>query len=69
MQTLTIWHGRATPARAVGRHQCRMLDFALRFPGWHTMAPDRTTRRAAAGLARRGCIEIAGDQFRFHRTI
>lgn len=40
----------------------------LRFPGWHSLAPDRTTRRAAAGLARRGCIEIAGDQFRFHRT-
>ena len=66
MTTLTIWTGRPQPVHAVGKHQCRLLDFAERFRGWHSYADDRTTRRAIAGLLRRGAIQVnEHGQFRF----
>jgi hypothetical protein len=65
MATLTIYHGAAKPIRAVGRNQCRLLAFAEKYPGWHTLATDRATVRAVTALQKRGCLEVIGDQFRF----
>ena len=64
MSTFTIYYGSVNPLRAVGRHQCRLLAFAEKYPGWHTFAQDKTTKRAVEGLVRRRCIEVSGDQFR-----
>jgi hypothetical protein len=62
---LTIWHGRATPLVAVGKHQVKALDFAFKYQGWHTFKTTcRSTVRAIQGLLRRGHIEVEGDQFR-----
>lgn len=61
----SIWYGAPSPIVAVGKHQCRLLQFAERFRGWHTFSGDRTTVRAVSALARKGCLEISGDQFRF----
>lgn len=58
MATMKIYHGREKPYVAVGKHQCNLLDFAFRFPGWHVFAKDRTTRRAVDGLEKRGAIAV-----------
>lgn len=65
MATFTIFYGAAKPIRAVGVNQCRLLGFAEKYKGWHTMASDRATRRAIRALQSKGCLEVAGDQFRF----
>lgn len=65
MATLTIYHGAMTPIRSTGIHCIRLLEFAEKFRGWHSFAPDRTTKRAISSLAKLDCIEIADSQFRF----
>ena len=60
---LTIHYGRQ-PLRAVGHHQCRLLQFAFEYRGWHSYKQDRATTRAVQGLHRRGIVEVVGDQFR-----
>lgn len=65
MTTMTIYYGKAEPIKAVGKHQCKLLDFAYTYRGWHTFAKDRNTLKAVEGLQRRGCLEVIGDQFRF----
>ena len=63
---LTIHYGGVTPAVAVGRHQCRLLEFAFKHQGWHSYAKDRDTLRAVEGLAKRGSIQLnLFGQFRF----
>ena len=63
---LTIYHGAKTPMKATGKHQCRLLEFAERFHGWHSYKTTcRATRRAIEALQRKGYIELnAFDQFR-----
>lgn len=64
MSTLTIYYGAAKPLHAVGHHQCHLLQFAFDNRGWYS--PQRkcpATRRAVAGLERRGYIEVKGTQF------
>ncbi len=58
METLTIYCGSKQPLAAVGRHQCRLLGFAEKYPGWHTHAKDRVTLRAISGLLRRKSIVV-----------
>lgn len=65
MSTLQIFDGSGRTLKAVGKHQCNLLEFAEKYRGWHTYARSRTTQRAIDGLERRGCIEVKGDQFRF----
>lgn len=65
MTTMTIYYGKAEPIKAVGKHQCKLLDFAHTYRGWHTFAQDKVTVRAVEDLQRRGCLEVIGDQFRF----
>lgn len=62
---LTIHYGANKPVKAVGKHQCRLLDFTFHYRGWHSYKQDKTTKQAVAGLQRRGAIEVQGDQFRF----
>jgi hypothetical protein len=49
---------RGKPIYVRGVHRQRMAAFAEKYRGWHTYAADRATRRAAAGLAKLGVIEI-----------
>lgn len=66
MTTMTIYYGKAQPIKAIGKHQCKLLDFAYKYKGWHTFnTKDKDTKRAVFGLQRKGCLELVGDQFRF----
>lgn len=42
----------------MGQHMKAALDFALRNPGWHSFATDRTTKEAVTKLAARGLVEV-----------
>jgi hypothetical protein len=65
MSTFTIYHGKATPIKAVGKNQCKLLSFAFEYKGWHTFKQDKATKAAVSALQSRGCLEVVGDQFRF----
>lgn len=66
MATLTIWHGREKPMRAIGRNQCRLLQFAESYRGWHSAAKDRATQSAMRALSSKGYLETNEfGQFRF----
>jgi hypothetical protein len=65
MNSLTIWYGKETPIRARGKHQCKTLEFAEKYRGWHTFKQDQPTKRAVYALQSKGCLEVIGDQFRF----
>ncbi len=66
---LVIHHGRATPMVAIGANQCKLLDFAFRYPGWHSyMRRDRATLRALSRLEEKGYVQVMSGQFRFHRV-
>lgn len=56
MATFKVYHGTETPLVAVGKNQCRLLDFAASYPGWHSVADDKTTQRALNGLVKRGSL-------------
>ena len=66
MTTLTIWYGKPEPMRATGTNQCKMLEFAEKYHGWHTFKRDRAAVCAANALRAKGYLEIAGDQFRIN---
>ena len=55
---LTIYHGKAKPITAVGKHQVSTLGFAYKYRGWHSFTQDRTTKRAVEALVKKGCLEI-----------
>jgi len=61
----TIFAGSA-PIKNLGRRQYNLLDFALRFPGWHTYR-GVVAKRAVKSLEKRGVIEHSEStqQFRF----
>lgn len=42
----------------LGPLQRHMLDFCTRYPGHHTISPDRDTVRVARSLQRRGLLHI-----------
>ena len=65
MTTFKVYYGAAKPMVAVGKHQCRLLEFAEKYKGWHTFAPCPATVRAIKALEAKGYIECNGDQFRF----
>lgn len=65
---LTIYHGHATPLVAVGANQCRLLDFAFKYPGWHSFKRDRATLRALSRLSDKGYLQVMSGQFRLHRV-
>lgn len=55
---LTIYHGTDTPFIAIGKNQCNLLDFAFKYPSWHSYSSDNKTINAINGLIKRGCIVI-----------
>ena len=65
MTTFTIFYGAEKPIKAVGKNQCRILDFAERFRGWHYMRDDRGSVAAYRSLEKKGAIEIDGIRYRF----
>jgi hypothetical protein len=53
----------------MGKEAIRLLKFAIRFHGWHTLATGtcQSTRRAIRTLERLGFIEINGHhQYRLY---
>ena len=65
MSTFTIYYGAAKPMVARGVNQCRLLQFAEKFRGWHTFRNDVATKRAVMALHAKGYLQVSGDQFRF----
>lgn len=66
MNSLTIWHGREKPIKAIGKNQTKLLDFAFKYQGWHSFSDDRPTLRAVKALVKKGCLEVNQyQQFRF----
>ena len=55
---LTIYHGTEKPFVAIGKNQCAMLDFAFKYPKWHSYSNDKPTLNALNGLLKRDCIII-----------
>lgn len=55
---LSIYHGTVQPFTAIGKNQCNMLDFAYKYPSWHSYGSDKSTLRALQGLIARNCIVI-----------
>jgi hypothetical protein len=51
----------------MGKHQSRLLRFALKYPcEWHSYGTDDTTTRAVRSLERAGALEVKGRQFRLN---
>lgn len=55
---IAIYHGKEKPLIAVGKNQVNMLEFAFKYPTWHTFSDNTTTRKAVAGLVKRGAIVV-----------
>jgi len=74
MATFKVYHGGEKPLTAQGKNQVYALQFAAKYPGWHSYANDRATRNALQGLIRRGSIvknkhgqfSIAYSQFKIN---
>jgi hypothetical protein len=49
----------------MGKHQLRLLKFAIRYRGWHGFGTDRTTTSAVRSLVRLGLLEV--NEFRQFR--
>ena len=73
MATFKVFHGKEKPLKAVGKNQSRLLEFAAKYPCWHSYATDKATLAAINGLEKRGSIvvdrntkqfAIAYDQFK-----
>ena len=65
MNKLTIYHGRATPLVAMGKHQTRLLAFAFDHQSWHSIDTKcRDSMRAMRALHARGFLYVEGDQFK-----
>ena len=47
-----------TDVKRLGYLQRRMLEFCRKYPGRHTISPDRDTVRIARSLQRRGLLHI-----------
>jgi len=54
--------------RRIGKNMKNLLDFAQRYPGWHSINPtDRGAENAALRLQQRELLEINEfNQFRFY---
>lgn len=49
----------------LGIHQQQALAFCKKYVGWHTFRNVAKIRRVMESLARKGLIELEGDQFRY----
>lgn len=54
------------PIKRLGKHQAKLLEFALLFQGWHSIS--KKDKPIAESLAKRKLLEVNGDQFRFKDT-
>ena len=56
---LTIYHGTVKPFIAIGKHQCNLLDFAFKYPKWHSYDEKcKATKKALDKLITNGCIIV-----------
>ena len=62
---LTIYDGHKTPMIAIGKNQCNLLEFAYKYPGWHTF--HKSAKNAIKRLQEKGYLEVVDDQFRLNR--
>ena len=49
----------------MGRHQLRLLKFAIKYQAWHTYGTDQSTVRAVNRLAGMGLLDV--NEFRQFR--
>lgn len=49
----------------MGKHQLRLLKFAIKYHGWHTYGKDRSTVSAVNTLSAMGLLEL--NEFRQFR--
>lgn len=65
---LTIYHGSYRPFIAIGKHQCRLLQFAFDHQTWHSYNEKcRATKRALWALYLKGVIVFNEyDQFKIN---
>jgi hypothetical protein len=61
MSVFTIYYGANTPMRAVGNRQCRLLAFAERNRGWHSVPDHISDKTALARLKAKGYIEMSAS--------
>ena len=53
----------------MGRHQLRLLKFAIRFKGWHGYGTDTATLRTIKSLVHLGLLEVNEyRQFRLRKN-
>ena len=65
---LIIFNGHATPMIAIGKHQCKLLAFAEKYPGWHSFKlNDKPVVNAVNRLHKKGYLEVINNQFRLNR--
>ena len=55
---LTIYYGGAKPMIAIGKNQYNLLDFAFKYPQWHSFKNDKATIHAINRLHTKGYIEV-----------
>lgn len=62
---MTIYCGQPAPIKVRGRIQERVVEFALKYPGWHSYSKrDQALIRALKKLADRGILEVNEHGFR-----
>lgn len=65
MAVFKIYCGNPKPLTAIGKNQCRMLQFAEKHQQWHSYGEDRATLRALEGLEKRGSIYVDREAGQF----
>lgn len=65
MNSLKIYYGGENPYVAFGKNQSKALEFAFKFPTWHSYGKDRATKAAINGLERRGSIVVDRENCMF----
>lgn len=53
----------------MGKHQLRLLKFAIKYPGIHSFGKDRSTIDALRKLATYGLIDIDWDSRQFKLNV
>ena len=65
---LTIYHGTDKPFKAIGKHQCNLLDFAFKYPTWHYYNEScKATKKAIDKLVSKNVIILNSfNQFKIN---
>lgn len=62
---LTIYNGTNKPFKAMGKHQCNLLDFAFKYPTWHSHDNKKSTLNAIKALTNKNVIIYNSNTLQF----